>query len=133
MERVTVLVADDQPALRGAVVEVLSGQENVEVVGEASDGAQAVEMALSLHPQVVIMDLHPRGPPEPREIEVLRQIASGATNKEIAVAPFISENTVKTHPRNIMDKLHLANRSQAAAYAATVGLLDSPNSEPHSQ
>ena len=61
----------------------------------------------------------------PRESEVLHEIARGATNKEIAAALVISENTVKTHMRNIMDKLHLANRSQAAAYAARVGLLDS--------
>jgi len=59
----------------------------------------------------------------PREEEVLRLVAQGATNKEIADSLFISENTVKTHLRNIMDKLHLANRSQAAAYAVKRGLL----------
>jgi len=58
----------------------------------------------------------------PREDEVLRLVAQGATNKEIADSLFISENTVKTHLRNIMDKLHLANRSQAAAYAVKRGL-----------
>jgi DNA-binding NarL/FixJ family response regulator len=58
----------------------------------------------------------------PREDEVLRLISQGATNKEIADSLFISENTVKTHLRNIMDKLHLANRSQAAAYAVKKGL-----------
>jgi len=64
----------------------------------------------------------------PREEEVLRLVAQGATNKEIADSLFISENTVKTHLRNIMDKLHLANRSQAAAYAVKRGLL--PNHQP---
>ena len=59
----------------------------------------------------------------PREVEVLRLISQGATNKEIADSLFISENTVKTHLRNIMDKLHLANRSQAAAYAVKRGLV----------
>jgi DNA-binding NarL/FixJ family response regulator len=59
----------------------------------------------------------------PREDEVLRLVAQGATNKEIADSLFISENTVKTHLRNIMDKLHLANRSQAAAYAVKRGLV----------
>jgi len=53
----------------------------------------------------------------PREGEVLQMVAQGATNRQIADSLFISENTVKTHLRNIMDKLHLANRSQAAAYA----------------
>ncbi|MFC1916199.1 response regulator [Chloroflexota bacterium] len=59
----------------------------------------------------------------PREDEVLQLVAQGATNKEIADSLFISENTVKTHLRNIMDKLHLANRSQAAAYAVKKGLV----------
>lgn len=59
----------------------------------------------------------------PREDEVLRLVAQGATNREIADSLFISENTVKTHLRNIMDKLHLANRSQAAAYAVQKGLF----------
>ena len=220
MQPISVLVVDDHPALRGAVLEVLSRLEDFEVVGEASDGAQGVEMARALHPQVVIMDLNMPGmgglaatsilntelpssriliftaseteadlstalqygaigfilksataedlvqavqhvaqggviisptlgrqllgefkvAPEPgvatdgllspREVEVLQQIGGGATNKEISAALFISENTVKTHARNIMDKLHLANRSQAAAHAARVGLLGSP--EPRS-
>lgn len=53
-----------------------------------------------------------------REAEVLQLVAKGASNKEIASALYISENTVKTHMRNIMDKLHLTNRTQAAAYGA---------------
>ena len=59
----------------------------------------------------------------PREGEVLQLVAQGATNKKIADSLFISENTVKTHLRNIMEKLHLANRSQAAAYAVKRGLV----------
>ncbi|MFC1988834.1 response regulator [Chloroflexota bacterium] len=59
----------------------------------------------------------------PREGEVLLLVAKGMTNKEIADALFISENTVKTHLQNIMDKLHLVNRSQAAAYAVQKGLV----------
>ena len=58
-----------------------------------------------------------------REVEILQLVAKGASNKEIASTLFISENTVKTHLRNIMDKLHLANRSQAAAYAIRAGLV----------
>ncbi|MFC1934205.1 response regulator [Chloroflexota bacterium] len=60
----------------------------------------------------------------PREGEVLQLVAQGATNKEIADSLFISENTVKTHLRSIMEKLHLANRSQAAAYAVKRGLVN---------
>ncbi len=59
----------------------------------------------------------------PREGEVLRLVAQGATNKEIGDSLFIAENTVKTHLRSIMEKLHLANRSQAAAYAVKRGLV----------
>jgi len=59
----------------------------------------------------------------PREGEVLQLVAQGATNKEIADRLFISENTVKTHLRNLMEALHLANRSQAAAYAVRKGLV----------
>jgi len=57
-----------------------------------------------------------------RETEVLQLLAKGATNKEIANTLVIAENTVKTHLRNILDKLHLHNRIQAAAYAIREGL-----------
>jgi NarL family two-component system response regulator LiaR len=52
-----------------------------------------------------------------REMEVLRLIARGRSNKEISADLGISEKTVKTHVSNILDKLHLADRTQAAIYA----------------
>ena len=52
-----------------------------------------------------------------RELDVLRQIAQGRSNKEISAVLGISEKTVKTHVSNILDKLHLADRTQAAIYA----------------
>jgi two-component system nitrate/nitrite response regulator NarL len=58
-----------------------------------------------------------------REIEVLELVAEGQANKEIAAALVISENTVKNHLRNILDKLHLQNRIQAAVYAVREGLV----------
>ncbi|MDA8234723.1 MAG: response regulator transcription factor [Clostridia bacterium] len=58
-----------------------------------------------------------------REREVLRMVAQGATNKEIASELCISENTVKNHLRNILDKLQLENRVQAAAYAMREGII----------
>jgi len=58
-----------------------------------------------------------------REVEVLRLVARGATNKQIAEQLFITENTVKVHLRNILEKLHLKNRAQAAAYAVRTGLV----------
>lgn len=62
----------------------------------------------------------------PREIDVLELVAEGKTNKEIASILVISENTVKIHLRNILDKLHLRNRIQAAVYAVRQGLVDNP-------
>lgn len=62
-----------------------------------------------------------------REREVLAEIAAGRTNREIAGRLFISENTVRNHVKNILAKLHLANRTQAAAYAIREGLA--PNGE----
>lgn len=59
-----------------------------------------------------------------REVEILQQVVDGLTNKEIAAALVISENTVKIHLRNILEKLHLQNRIQAAVYAVRQGLVD---------
>lgn len=65
-----------------------------------------------------------------REREVLRLVARGASNKEIAADLFVSENTVKKHLQNIMEKLHLRNRVEAAAYALREGLAgDGPSNE----
>jgi DNA-binding NarL/FixJ family response regulator len=57
-----------------------------------------------------------------REIEILRLVSSGALNKEIALALHISENTVKYHLKNTMDKLHMRNRAELASYAERKGL-----------
>jgi NarL family two-component system response regulator LiaR len=65
----------------------------------------------------------PGGELTEREIEVLRQLAHGRTNREIAEALFISEETVKTHIGNILSKLHLAHRTQAVIYALKQGLI----------
>lgn len=60
-----------------------------------------------------------------REIEVIRLLAQGLSNKEIAKALSISENTVKTHVRHIFSKLDLRSRAEAAAYAVSSGLVNS--------
>lgn len=62
----------------------------------------------------------------PREIEVLEQVVTGATNKEIAEALHITENTVKIHLRNILEKLYVKNRIQAAVQAVREGLVEEP-------
>ncbi|MFC2044273.1 response regulator [Chloroflexota bacterium] len=218
MERVRVLLVDDHTLFRYGVTTVLASDGKLEIVGQASDGLEAIAKARETIPDVIVMDLampHCSGleaiqaiqtempqvnilvltvsemeadlfaavkfgargyllkktePDElihaifhiaqggvivsplmatkllsefrelssemvtksvekdeaelsPRESEVLQLVAQGATNKEIADSLFISDNTVKTHLKNIMEKLHLANRSQAAAYAIKKGLV----------
>jgi DNA-binding NarL/FixJ family response regulator len=59
-----------------------------------------------------------------RESTILQLVAEGKTNKEIAAELVISENTVKIHLHNILDKLHLQNRIQAAVYAVRQGYAD---------
>jgi NarL family two-component system response regulator LiaR len=80
----------------------------------------------SLHPEIAKKLMHQLAEGEEeetreeltlRETEVLRLIAGGHSNKEIASALYISEKTVKTHVSNILQKLHLADRTQAALYA----------------
>ncbi len=209
-----VLVVDDHPLYREGLVTALSMVDGVEVVGEAGDGAEAVELARRLAPDVVVMDLNlptvggieatrritaelpgtavlvltmlegddalfaamragARGyllkgadrqeiaralatvangevvfsatlaarvlawfgrdggrvaAPFPeltdRELEVLRLVAQGLNNREIAKQLFISENTVKNHVRNILEKLHLHSRMEAVVYAVREKLLE---------
>lgn len=61
-----------------------------------------------------------------REQEVVQLVGQGATNKEIAQTLVVAENTVKVHLRRILNKLHLRNRQQVAAYAAQKGLINKP-------
>ncbi len=72
-------------------------------------------------------DREPSSTPEThltlREQEILRLVARGSSNMEIAEALVVSENTVKTHIKNILGKLHSKSRSQAVAYAAKLGFL----------
>ncbi|GAB3958206.1 response regulator transcription factor [Actinoallomurus acanthiterrae] len=206
---IRVLIADDHPVVRQGLRTFLSVQEDVEVVGEAADGAEAVSRAEALRPDVILLDLKMPGvdgltalrelrgrgvdarvivltsvgereqvlpvvragasgylykdvdpqalvqairavhdghmlfapeateamlapaPVDPgsgglteREREVLVQIAQGRSNREIARALVVSEKTVKTHVSNILLKLGLQDRTQAALYAVRHGLAD---------
>ncbi len=87
-----------------------------------------------LHPRVaarVVRELHGARRDEPnvfrelsdRELEVLKLIAEGLSNAEISDRLFISEKTTKSHVSNILGKLHLADRTQAAVYAWREGVV----------
>ena len=120
------------PALQaGALSYILkdvSMDELTEAVFKASRGEA------TLHPQVasrVIQELHGRKKDEntldfdltQREIEILKVIALGMSNSEIAEKFVISKYTVKGHVSNILSKLHLADRTQAAVYAWQQGVV----------
>lgn len=64
-----------------------------------------------------------------REIELLRLVAGGMSNKAVAQTLSISENTVKYHLRNILQKLNAQNRTEAVSYAIGAGLLNPPSSD----
>jgi NarL family two-component system response regulator LiaR len=208
---IRLLIVDDHTIVRKGIKALVATEKDMQVVGEAENGAEAVEKAASLKPDVILMDLvmpgmdgieatgritaqqpearilvltsfaaddkvfpavkagalgyllkdsspeqlleairqvH-RGEPslepaiarkvlqelsnpgqgkptaEPltqRELEVLRLISQGLSNKEIAAKIFVAEWTVRTHVSNILSKLHLASRTQAALYALRSGL-----------
>jgi NarL family two-component system response regulator LiaR len=204
---IRIVIADDHQIVRRGIRMFLADDPEFEIVGEASNGAEAVELARLHRPDVVLMDLlmpvmdgitaigiirreipdvevialtsvledaavvnavkagaigyllkdmqsdallsaikaaaggqvqlspeaaarlvrEVRAPNNPetlsdRETEVLRLLAGGMSNKEIAFALGIGENTVKTHVSNVLAKLGVASRTQAALYARQIGL-----------
>ncbi len=124
--------ADDDrlfPALRAGAVAYLLKDVGPKELAEAI--AAAARGEVRLHPDVtrrLVSELAGGAPKRPedelteREREVLRCIARGRSNKEIGEDLFISEKTVKTHVGSILDKLGLADRTQAALYAVKHGL-----------
>jgi len=66
-----------------------------------------------------------------REPEILQLVAAGLSNKEIAAQLVITEGTVKNHVHNALEKLHLSNRTQAAAYTVAQGLVPPRPEAPH--
>lgn len=204
---IRVVVADDHPIVRSGIVGLLDAQADIEVVGEAADGREAIAAAVRHEPSVVVMDLRmpdidgvgatveigrrcpnvavlvlttfdtdeaivravdagaagyllKDAPTDQlvdgvrraaagetvlaapisrrlvermrstrtdaltaREIEVLREVAGGNTNAEVAAALHISEATVKTHLLHIYDKLAVSDRAAAVSKAYQQGIL----------
>ena len=173
--RIRVLIVDDHAMVRRGMRDFLDLHDDLEVVGEASDGVTALEATATLLPDVVVMDLvmpgldgiaataelkarHPAievvaitsfieedpavagivarrmrtsarggeaGPPTTtglerltsRERDVLRCLARGLSNRAISEELGMAERTARTHVSNILAKLGLANRTQAALFA----------------
>lgn len=82
---------------------------------------------LTSPPSTADMPMEEVEPLTERELDVLALLVSGESNREIAQALTVTENTVKTHLTNILAKLHVRNRIQAAVYAATHGLIEPPD------
>lgn len=216
---IRVLVVDDHEIVRKGIAAILEIEPDVELVGEAASGEEAIAGCLRLQPDVVLMDLmmpdldgieatrqikqkggttrvlvltsfatddmvypaieagadgyllkdsgaatllqalrsvhqgqtslHPeitkkilrrlaRGPEQPldpeqltpREVDVLRLVAQGLSNQQIADRLVVSESTVRTHMTNILGKLQLTSRTQAALYALQQGIASLQ--DPHS-
>lgn len=128
---------DDQhifPALRaGAVSYVLKDIEPGQLVETVRRSVRGESM---MHPQVAARvvqeiresrheDANPFAELSDRELEVLRLIAEGLSNAEIAEKLIISEKTVKGHVSNILSKLHMLDRTKAAVFAWQKGLMES--------
>jgi two-component system, NarL family, response regulator LiaR len=120
------------PAVRAGACSYLLKDAGAEEIAEAV--RKAVRGEVVLHPQVAARLMHEiRGGRHPtlnsylelseREREVLRLIAEGLSNQQIAEQLVISEGTVKSHVSNLLSKLHLADRTQAAIFAWREGLV----------
>lgn len=120
------------PALKaGAISYVLKDMKMDKLVDAI---CRAVQGEVTLHPRVaarVLQNLRGEDSEGPqlftdltdRELDVLKLIANGMSNQQIANELVISENTVKGHVSNILSKLHLADRTQAAVYAWQKGIV----------
>lgn len=136
---VMLTVSDDEQDLfeavksgaEGYILKNLEEEEFARLVNRLSSGEPAMSPGLAnkllqefARPQTPPEAVGPGGNLTNREMDVLREITTGATNREIAGALHISENTVQFHMKNILAKLHLRNRAQVVAWVAEHGLLD---------
>jgi NarL family two-component system response regulator LiaR len=134
----TSFAAEDKvfPAIKagafGFLLKDSDSEELIRAIHEVSCGESALDPKIA---RMVLREMWvepvPKTPQEQvpavdplteREMEVLRLVAQGLSNEEIAERLVIAERTVRTHVSNILGKLHLANRTQAALYALREGL-----------
>jgi NarL family two-component system response regulator LiaR len=120
------------PALKAGAISYILKDMKMDKLVEALH--RAVQGEVTLHPRVAVRVLqnirgeNPESEPlftelTERELDVLKLIASGLTNSQIAENLVISENTVKGHVSNILSKLHMADRTQVAVYAWQSGIV----------
>lgn len=115
----------------GALGYLLKDSTRIQLMQAIRDVAKG---QASIHPSVALKVIHEIDHPSelmyttepltPRELDTLRLIARGQSNQEIATSLTVHERTVAKYVSNILDKLHLANRTQAALYAVREGLTD---------
>jgi len=129
---VRVLLADDQPLVREGFRRVLARTEDLEVVGEAADGRQAVDAARRLAPDVIVMDIRM---PVCDGLEATQRILAADArvrilmlttfdvDAEIGAALHLSPATVKTHVRSMLFKLSLRDRTQLVICAYESGFV----------
>ncbi len=139
---IRVLLADDQAMVRTGFRLILESEDDIAVIGEAGDGDDAIAAVRRLRPDIALMDIqmprteeYARRAPSrsrataherltKRELEVLRLLAAGMNNAELAAELHLGEGTVKTHVSSMLSKLGLRDRVQAVVYAYENGLVD---------
>ena len=126
------------PALKAGAISYILKDIRMDKLVDAIK--RALQGEVTLHPLVaarVLRNIRGESPDEQplftdlsdRELDVLKLIANGMTNSQIAEKLFITENTVKGHVSNILSKLHLADRTQVAVYAWQKGIVQRDRDE----
>ena len=117
--------------VRGYILKSADAEEVIQAIREVVKGGAVFPPRLT----ALLLEAMTRPAPNQvafteRELAVLRLIARGLGNKEIAARLSLSENTVKTHVRNILSKLNARSRAEAAAYAVRAGIVPNEDSSP---